>query len=79
MRLAGHHHDGCSHAGRPQLFEKRQAIFGGHYYVRKDEIEILSLGQFERPVCIVADSRFVAGETEGARQCGQRVGLVVDN
>jgi hypothetical protein len=79
VRLAGHHHHRRAQAKRVVVLEEREPVFTGHHHVGEDEVEALRLDELERADGAVTHYRFVAGETEGARQRGQRVGVVVDD
>ena len=61
-----------------QFFEEFEAAFAGHHDVGKDEIEMFGAEEFGGAEGVVADGGFVAGETEGAGERGQGVGVVVD-
>ena len=75
---ADHHHRQRDAEGA-QVFEQREAVLARHHDVDEHHVEGLRLDQFERARGVVADRGFVPGQAEGARQRGQRVGVVVDD
>ena len=77
--LPADHHDGKRDAERAQVFEQREAVLAGHDDVAQHHVEGLRFGQFERARGVIADRGFVPGQAEGARQRGQRVGVVVND
>jgi len=76
--LAGDEDDGSLHAGFFQFFEEFEAAFAGHDDVGEDEVEALVLDEFGGAEGVVADGGFVTGETKGAGERGEGVGVVVD-
>ncbi len=79
IRLPADHHHGQRDAEGAQVFEQREAVLARHDDVAEHHVEGLRLGQFQRARGVVADRRLVAGQAEGARQRGQRIGVIVDD
>jgi hypothetical protein len=77
--LPADHHHGQRDAERAQVFEQREAVLARHDDVAQHHVEGLRFGEVERARGVVADGGFVPGQAEGARQRGQRVGVVVNN
>ena len=65
-------------AGCLEFFEEFHAGFAGHDHVGKDEVEAFGAEQFSGADGVVADGGFVAGETEGAGERSESIGVVVD-
>ena len=62
-----------------QVFEQREAVLARHDHVGQHHVEGLRFQQIEGARGVVADGGLVARQAEGARQGGQRVGVVVDD
>ena len=77
--LPADHHHRQRDAERAQVFEQRQTVLARHDDVAQHHVEGLRFGEFERARGVIADGGFVPGEAEGARQRGQRVGVVVND
>ena len=77
--LPADHHDGKRDAEGTQVFEQGEAVLARHDDVAEHHVEGLRFGQFEGARGVIADGGFVPGEAEGARQRGQRVGVVVND
>jgi hypothetical protein len=76
--LAGNQNDGSLYAGFFQFFEEFKAAFTGHDDIGEDEIEALILDEFGGAEGVVANGGFMTGETKGASERGEGIGVVVD-
>ena len=77
--LAGHHHDGGINPGGFEIFEQGDAVAPGHDHVGKNQVEAVGFGQFEGAYGAVADGGVVTGETKGAGERSERIGIVIDD
>ena len=78
-RLPGHHHRGRRDANILEIFEKRDAIAAGHHHVGEDQVVALGLREFQRARSIVADGRFMAGQSKRASERRERVRIVIND
>ncbi len=77
--LAGDHHHGHGQAQRLQIGEQREAVLAGHDDIGKHHVEAFGFDEIEGARGVIADGGLVAGETEGAGERRERVGVVVDD
>ena len=76
--LSRNHDDGQRDPLAAQVFEQGEAVFARHHHVGEHHVERLGLDQFQRARGVIADGGLVPRQAEGARQRGQRVGVVVN-
>ena len=79
VRLPRHHHDWRGYSLRLQFLEQRQSSFAEHHHIRKDQVEVLRLGQFQGLARVIAHRGLVPRQPERPRQRCQRVGFIVHN
>ena len=78
-RLAGHHHHRRAHSRSLQFFEQRDPVFSRHHHVGKNQIKTLRLRKLQRARSIVANGRFVVGQSECAGERRERIRVVINN
>jgi hypothetical protein len=76
--LAGDEDDGGLQAGVLELFEEVHAGFAGHDDVRKDEVEMTGLEEFDGAIGVVTDGGFVPGKAKSTGERSEGVGVIVD-
>jgi hypothetical protein len=76
--LTGDEDDGRLYAGLLQIFEQFQAAAAGHHHVGKNQVKRFGAKKFDGAGGVVADSRFMTRQAEGAGERGQRVRIIVN-